>query len=210
MISITIDCQGFPKDKSYKSAEVKAFLKKAHNKKCCYCETRMANTVEHFRPKSVYNWLIDDCENLLWACSRCNSAKGAKLPVSEKIAISPDSVADCDAKERLIMFNPARSNSQDWQIGFTPNGIIFSNNPIMQKTIDICNLNHEDLVEARLTLYQQLENEIYAMKKYRLSFEILKEKFIMPFITDKSVEYVAFRKYIIKNYLSDMLKRIIA
>jgi len=77
----------------------------------------------------------------------------------------------------------------------------------MQKTIDICNLNQDDLVEARFTLYQQLENEIYAMKKYRLSFEILKEKFIMPFISDKSV---AFRKYIIKNYLSDMLKRIIA
>ena len=80
----------------------------------------------------------------------------------------------------------------------------------MQNTIDICNLNQDDLVEARFTLYQQLENEIYAMKKYRLSFEILKEKFIMPFITDKSVEYVAFRKFIIKNYLSDMLKRIIA
>jgi len=209
MIKVEIDCKTFPFGKKYDNKDVKLFLKKAHNNKCCYCETKLATDVEHFRPKSIYNWLIDDCENLLWACGACNSKKGNKLPVHSKIANAPDSVSVCNQKEELMMYNPAHSKSQEWQIEFKENGEIYSNNEIMQKTIDICQLNREDLVIARFSLFQQLENEIYTMKKYKDPLFRLQSSFVDSIVKDKEIEYVAFRKYIVKNFLADLLKRIL-
>jgi len=210
MIKVEIDCQKFPKVKSYKNKEVKDSLKAAHHNKCCYCETKTTagGGIDHFRPKSVYYWLKNDCENLLWACSRCNvESKGAKLPVKEKKATEPDNVSTCNQKEELMMYNPARSNEKEWQIEFNKKGEIFSVNPIMQNTIDICKLNDEKLVIARREVFQTLEKEIYTMKKYNLPLTHLQKYFVEPINKDKFIEYIAFRKYIVRKLLNDLLMK---
>ena len=116
MIKIDVDCSNFPENVKYNHLSVSEFLKNAHHKKCCYCETYYfeGTHVEHFRPKKDYDWLINDYENLLLACSTCNQHKSSKLPVKEKIAEEPDSVSVCDDKEELIMVNPARSENIDF------------------------------------------------------------------------------------------------
>ena len=55
--------------------------------KCCYCELYIADTgsgkqVEHFRPRTQFNDLWYDWNNLLLACADCNNAKLSKFPMS--------------------------------------------------------------------------------------------------------------------------------
>lgn len=66
--------------------DAKDQLKLESNGKCAYCE---ANTevvahgdVEHYRPKSVYWWLVYTYDNYLYACQICNQVyKGDSFPV---------------------------------------------------------------------------------------------------------------------------------
>ncbi|WP_024851424.1 HNH endonuclease [Hydrogenovibrio kuenenii] len=59
-------------------SELKPALKKLSNNKCWYCESRedrSDNTVDHFRPKSIYPWFALDYENFRFACTFCNSIR---------------------------------------------------------------------------------------------------------------------------------------
>lgn len=50
-------------------------LKLVLGQACCYCGTRDRLTLDHVIPLSRGG--VDCADNLLWACSRCNSSKGA-------------------------------------------------------------------------------------------------------------------------------------
>lgn len=59
-------------------SELKPELKKISNGKCWYCESRedrSDNTVDHFRPKSLYPWFTLDYENFRYSCTFCNSIR---------------------------------------------------------------------------------------------------------------------------------------
>lgn len=59
-------------------AELKPSLKDLSKNKCWYCESRedrSDNTVDHFRPKSIYPWFALDYENFRFACTFCNSVR---------------------------------------------------------------------------------------------------------------------------------------
>tara|TARA_R110002072_G_scaffold105615_2_gene230887 strand:+ start:11476 stop:12258 length:783 start_codon:yes stop_codon:yes gene_type:complete len=59
-------------------SELKPKLKEISNGKCWYCESRehrSDNTVDHFRPKSLYPWFTCDYENFRYACTFCNSIR---------------------------------------------------------------------------------------------------------------------------------------
>lgn len=65
----------------------KPYLRKYFNHRCVYCEIRepefggMRNfCVEHYRSKSKFPQLKTAIENLLYACSYCNSFKGNYWP----------------------------------------------------------------------------------------------------------------------------------
>ena len=213
MIKINKDLSEIPKSlqegKSYTSEDIKKDLAKFHNYKCYYCETaNIKGEVEHFRPKAKteYPWLINDWQNLLWACHDCNNIKGVKLPVAKKIAIEPDNVNVCDEKEELIMFNPEYINPEKF-IEFDKTGKISSENKQMKKTIEICKLDRENLNDVRKTIYDDLDILIASIKnlpdnQFR---NILKENFIKPINQNKKLDFTVFRKYIIKNWLTDML-----
>lgn len=68
---------------NYNHPDNKAALKTASNNKCMYCESDVLTVdhgeIEHFRPKSIYENLTYDWENLGFVCHRCNHAKLAKF-----------------------------------------------------------------------------------------------------------------------------------
>jgi len=211
MIKVEIDFQEMPQGKRYDNSQVKEVLKQSHYKKCSYCETaNIKGEVEHFRPKNknAYYWLVNDYENLLWSCHDCNQLKGAKLPVLEKNANEPDNVSTCNEKEILIMINPTNTNFNDLNIAYEKDGEMNSENSLVQNTINICQLNREDLLDKRIEVYKNFEKKINYMKKLTKKedkINFLKEELIKPIREDKHTDYIAFRKFIIKNWLKDML-----
>lgn len=69
-----------------------ALLKMSHGK-CCYCECKINNAgsdlhIEHFHPKDIYKDEVVAWDNLLPACSRCNTRKG-KLDTKKNPIIHP-------------------------------------------------------------------------------------------------------------------------
>ena len=50
-------------------------LRDAFHYLCAYCEELCKGEVEHFRPKSLYPWLVYHWSNWLLACRNCNGKK---------------------------------------------------------------------------------------------------------------------------------------
>lgn len=206
MIKIDIDYNNFPQGETCSSPIIKEALKTAHHKKCCYCETGyIKGEIEHFRPQKNYRWLVDEYENLLFACHDCNQLKGAKLPVKEKKAEKGDSTTVCNKKEVLIMTNPA-NNNQDFELFFNSKAEMFSLNKSMSETINICQLNRENLMDRRMKILNDFKNAVNEVKFFGQGFEYLKRVLIQPIKNNSELDYVAFRKFIINNWLKEMLK----
>ena len=72
----------------YRHPDVVSALFKMQHGKCCYCEVYVPDSglgkqVEHFRPRSQFEALTNDWNNLLLACATCNHAKSSKFPVAD-------------------------------------------------------------------------------------------------------------------------------
>jgi uncharacterized protein (TIGR02646 family) len=82
---------------AYGHADVRKALYQLQNGKCGYCEKEVEDTVEpldHYRPKTRawrhdgckkdhgYWWLAFTWENLVYACSQCNSKKSCHFPLA--------------------------------------------------------------------------------------------------------------------------------
>lgn len=144
-------------------------------RKCCYCEhkiRRCYNDVEHYRPKGRadrlpgcrmehgYWWLAFDWDNLLFACPACNrSGKNDRFP----LATGTSSLRAEDAPpggEDPLLIDPCRINPVE-HIQYALTSLVGSGGPLGwwarprafsvlgATTIDVCNLNHSDLVELR-------------------------------------------------------------
>ncbi len=55
--------------------------------RCVYCDAheneiggREVMTLDHFRPREHYKWLVNAPNNLVWCCTKCNELKGSKWP----------------------------------------------------------------------------------------------------------------------------------
>jgi uncharacterized protein (TIGR02646 family) len=69
------------KPRPWNNAELKGFLKSECRNKCMYCEVDPEDSsypaIEHIKPKEAFPELVLEWENLGWACTRCNTNKGA-------------------------------------------------------------------------------------------------------------------------------------
>jgi uncharacterized protein (TIGR02646 family) len=209
MIKVNVNYNLIPTGLNYKKPNVKSILREAHYKKCCYCETNnIKGDIEHFRPKVSYPWLVNVYENLLFACHDCNQKKSSKLPVENINATEPDNVSICNEKETLIMINPADCIENELEIFFDRNGKINSRNDKMLKTIEVCDLNRADLIEKRIEVYKEFEKEIIVAKRFENNagtINHIKLELIKPLRNDNFLSYKAFRKHIVRNFLSDLL-----
>lgn len=126
--------------KQYKSEETQAALSVMFSNKCAYCESSLNIQhmhIEHYRPKKEvdavddpscrgYWWLGADWDNLLPACSRCNSAPGVDHPTGHnyksgkgiRFPLLPGSIRANTPGEEVyempVLINPANDQPSDY------------------------------------------------------------------------------------------------
>ncbi len=196
---------------AYNCEDVKTELKKVYNKKCCYCETKLTKNyaIEHFRPKQDYEWLEKSWSNLLLVCNSCNSSKGKRFEtentrlISEIVNIEVHESAEyLNQEEGQLLFHPEYDNPEEY-FKFEKSGKILSNNKDDKRadyTIKLVKLNHIDLVESR---YEIIENFIKEINN-QVDVKNIISNFAKKNMPD--YEFSAYRKYIVKNHLSEIIK----
>lgn len=132
--------------KHYRNDKVKTMVFDSSHNKCCFCESKLDETngypeIEHFEPKSLYPNKCFEWENLMPICRYCNGSKGNHDTISEPIV------------------NPYEQNPEEFLEFVNLRIKTLNNNPIGEKTIDICDLNRRQLTQARAELFLVLENK---------------------------------------------------
>ncbi len=169
---------------------LKGFLKYLFHGKCAYCEGRFTAgsylDVEHYRPKAKvtlarsndsvvkitapgggeiphpgYYWLAYDPSNLLLACEKCNrGAKASQFPIRGSRACRP---GDSLEAESPLLLNPYRETNMmgHFSVFDENSGFLEGRTEEGKKTVEICNLCREDLVNARREEWEKLRLELF-------------------------------------------------
>jgi uncharacterized protein (TIGR02646 family) len=164
------------KSSIYGHSTVKSVLKKAHHRKCCFCEKDQGDEygqVEHFRPKKGYKvakgdeivrpqyfWLAYDWTNLLFVCATCNSAgyKGNLFPLLNEADRVGSFKEDIVIEEPLLL-NPCGDKDPRDHISFV-NEFPKAKTIYGKKTIEICGLDRDTLNDMRRKLIADIEARI--------------------------------------------------
>lgn len=220
----------------YKTNDVFVELKEIYKKKCAFCEDNLLNSpkhIEHYRPKNKderrtrcdaktsYYWLAFSWDNLLLACTSCNSSKGSCFDIEgERFEYNNNSLLECqntinelNKTELPLLINPEQEK-QDFfnkNIRFELTGVeigeIKSENKRLSYTINVCKLNREELVEKRLLIYNDIRNSV-KRKKDRFKIHTDNEKYkqdIKDILMDEierikcNRSFTAWRKHLIEN-----------
>lgn len=155
----------------------KTRLKKVSYGKCWYCESRQEradNSVDHYRPKSLYPWLAFKLSNFRYACTFCNSRR-----------TNPETGASGGKGNHFPLFNgpratkPAQLNAEDTVLldpcrGADPGLLDFRDDgrpcakypdkprrcARAKQSIRYYHLDHPDLVESRRQVALQIKDWI--------------------------------------------------
>lgn len=160
---------------------VKETLKKLYDYKCAYCESTLKNSygeIEHYRPKRSsklskcdatkgYYWLAFSWDNLLPCCKMCNNKKLNCFDISDKrveysdetLEVLHQSLQSYNAKENPKLLHPEIDEFEKL-ITFNRKGFMDSNNEKVIYTSQICDLNRENLKEAREKIFTKYQNLI--------------------------------------------------
>ncbi len=173
-------------DKVYNDKSVKPILKQAQNNKCCYCEKDQEHedgAVEHYRPKKGfqikkgdklirpgYYWLGYDWSNLFFVCTHCNRKKSTIFPLK-------------DEKKRALYHKKSIKNEAPYLLD--PCGvknprehIIFKSQLIEgtseygKYTIEICDLDRDDLNNKRLKVISDIKARLVILKTSKDKIDI--------------------------------------
>jgi len=159
--------------------ELKEQLIKANFGKCMYCEFQGIPAdyyaAEHFRPKAEvtndrcrvvhdgYYWLAYEWQNILLACTKCNSAhpdgemgshpgKANEFPISKTRVLAPgpdpDKWIDDLVAEEPLLLHPYFDKAED-HFSLGKFGTLEGITKRGKATIKICDLNRPSLREAR-------------------------------------------------------------
>lgn len=211
----------------YKYRDVKEALFELYHKKCAFCEQRVeAPHVEHFRPKNKYYWLAYSWDNLLIACSTCNSIKGDRFAFEgEEYNFVFDSenayktihssCAELDEIEKPLLVNPEVEDLTA-ELIFNEKGGVRSDHPRVAHTIKECGLSRHDLMYQRKKLLDTFEKRIEFILNLDKSWH---DKSVMiegacddfiNFINDPESSYIQFRKFFVnKAWLSRIVDQTI-
>lgn len=212
----------------YKQTDVKESLDKIYYSKCAYCEQRVeAWEVEHYRPKSIYYWLVYSWDNLLSCCSTCNKRKLANFKVVKRVGIDDFDIADIhnlgeeyDEYESPEFINPEKENIQQ-DLVYDQTGKPSSKNFRVQFTITQCKLDRKTLNDLRRRIYDILIEDIALLLKTIGDSQSSKEckeeakkelgVHIAKFVKESARpanEFLSFRKYVIKHRLPNIYKNL--
>lgn len=153
--------------------QLKAHLTELFHGKCAYCEARFVHVswgdVEHYRPKKAvredpahggYYWLAYDLRNLLLACDKCNR-EGGKLdqfPIEGQHMRHPRHIE----QEQPLLLSPYREEDLRQHFRFFTHfdgklwGNVVGATERGKKTIEVCRLHRNELVEARQKVQERV------------------------------------------------------
>jgi uncharacterized protein (TIGR02646 family) len=209
--------------KVYGCAEVKDALKKAHNDKCCYCESKFLSTsygaVEHFRPKGNskqgrkqkkiypgYYWLAYDWENLLFICERCNTNKSTYFPLNNPTQRATNH-SQLISTEIPLLIHPACDNPsdhitfhEDAPVGLTEQGKTTIEYIKLDANMDLFESRKKvlDLLKSFIFTAQKLHNKNNDVELYEMALNYIRE-YISP-----SAEYSAMTNTYFSQFSNDL------
>lgn len=208
----------------YKLRDIKSKIRNLYKNKCAYCEQRVEQShVEHYRPKQTYYWLAYSWDNLLCACADCNEFKGVNFRINgvrATLTVGLTSMKNInslsssyDLSEQPDMVNPEITDPLGHLV-FTKNGEISSADARFDYTIDKCQIDRSYLRDYRKKI---LDDLIESMKE-EISLTTDKAEqinainvLVRNFVRESNIsenEYLAFRRYIIANWLKSEIKQI--
>lgn len=172
---------------TYAHKTVKKKLESIYNNKCAFCENDTtagaALQVEHYRPKAKikedsshegYYWLGYEWSNLLYACSKCNRAKGTQFPIEnggQRVYVPTfdtnnkldSSKCQCNddplINEKPMLLNPELDDPSK-HLCYSVNGKIRGLDKRGEESIRICKLYRNPLVIARKKCYSNIFEKI--------------------------------------------------
>jgi uncharacterized protein (TIGR02646 family) len=208
----------------YKTKDVKDALNDIYHGKCAFCEQKIEQSqVEHYRPKSIYHWLVYSWDNLILACAKCNQGKGINFDTKNarvtfnnnehNVRSINTSSTTYDLNELPLMVNPEVTDPLG-HITFQKNGLIKSDNERFAYTIDKCSIDRSYLNVERKKLLDDFHRDIQSIlvenadniPQQLAEIGVIVKKFIRD-AKDVKHPYLAFRKYAIESeWLNDAIK----
>lgn len=208
----------------YKKRDIKLKLKAIYKHKCAYCEQRVEQFhVEHYRPKQNYYWIAFSWDNLLSACDDCNQFKGTKFKINgvpATFTVNLNSIKNIntlssgyDLSEQPDLVNPEVTDPTGYLV-FGKDGSITSPDPRFDYTINTCQIDRQYLRDYRKEVFDDLiadlKEEISLTSNkadQRIAIDAIVRKFIRE-SQKPTNEYLAFRKYVIDNWLKQEIKNL--
>lgn len=150
-----------PPFKASLQGALKTIVGRQFQGKCAYCETKLSGgVVDQFRPRQAtvdfhgerapdhYWWLAYEWENLYYSCQKCDFSKGNKFPVRGRRGKLFATIERLRESEDCLLLDPCFDLPSE-HISFRQDGFVY---PLTEKgdiSIDILNLNRDDLISAR-------------------------------------------------------------
>lgn len=162
-------------------------LGKLYHGKCAYCEISIGagayTRIDHYRPKSIYKWLAVEWSNLVPSCEVCNTKKKDHFPLPEGVPMatkgepeSEDSPANSKVllDENPLLLHPELDEPRH-HLEFETNGRIKGKDGSSRgkKTIEVCNLNRDDLLRERKS---QIDGILGSIQFFSETIIVIKEK----------------------------------
>lgn len=144
---------------AYKTfSSYREYLRSTSNYSCAYCTISESENpgatfnIEHFRPRALFPNLQSECENLRYACPRCNSYKSDNW-----IDISNGCIRDCSrcstkaCTQNVDRFVDSLNENPSDMMFVNDNNMIcaYSGSKPANYTIDYLRLNRNQLIKLR-------------------------------------------------------------
>lgn len=161
MISVYKDFDDVPEGlekEGYSSKEVMARLKEIYHGKCAFTEQKIIHfAITYYRPKKLYPWLANEWSNLLPVNQAINRYIDSKFPTeNEKINQVPTDKKELKVdsetllSEKPLLLHPEVDIPENY-LYVSSTGTIQAYTEKGRITIEMCNLNIENLVKSRFS-----------------------------------------------------------
>jgi len=228
----------------YNTKMVKAQLSILYNNKCAFCETNPVVSnyleVEHFRPKGNikdepehkgYYWLAFEWTNFLYACRKCNGSKANQFPIAGTRQFSHAQnekgeilFANFKANssellaEKPLILNPEYENfNPEEHFKFLTNGKLKALTKQAETTINVCDLNRDELVIVRKEIIDyslfHIAQFLDDYKEKRIDFDYLKISILRWFAElndgiQKNTKYTLLLKKLFSDFENLIINRL--
>ncbi|MBD9486272.1 AAA family ATPase [Ensifer sp. ENS11] len=151
----------------YSTSDVHEALRQLFLEKCAYCEQGLHDiTIDHFRPTGAaadqherktslhhYSWLAYDWRNLYLSCHACNMAKRNRFPVTGPRLPLLAPLDEARDREKSLLIDPCEDDPAK-SLDFFLDGVCHARDKAGRTTIDVLDLNRDDLVRSRFYVFR--------------------------------------------------------